>query len=891
MGHMSKAGTATPITWLIYGLLQLTLTAGLGSQDTVSGSLVTQSVTNATTTIFYSCPTSCQCEYSSASQILEISCSVASQQQKQEGSEDSRIDLSQGVRVLRISHAILDAKSVTTILPPPMRNTLIELDLHYVTIEPKSFFNSKFMAESTGNLRKIKITSGNLRGGDFADITAASLRDILQPLASLKLVDSLNICDSSPSLATIVLQAMPTVNHLRAVNNSLYEIPFESLSHQYSIQSIDFSMNHIAIIPNGLLESLSKLLSLDVSQNRIFHLQEQVFNGLTSLRQLNVSHNRIEYVDAEVFTPLKAILSVDLSDNDVVQFFEPYFGHNKKLQILNMSNMWVTGTFRNQETARRSLMETEQLISTLNRVERLDLSSNGMKDIPETLTHAPNLKQVYLDGNQWECSCHDRWFLDWVATASVTIGDRNTTDNMWCFSHKSGDVRKHPFHEYLKNLTMTCTNSNIIARTPIKFHAVMGKDKELKCHAQKPNWPKITWITPSKQQISAYNNSTTQQSLTSQDALEPRLSSDGSLYLTNVTKLDYGLYLCIASYQDLNITHYVHLGMDVSIFRDVRLVSILVGWTFSFAFLALVLLFQLVTMILQRLGVQCVTVNTNQQSRRVRAFFDSMDEHKNSQLDWLRDNYNMQAKKIKDNCYSQLERIRESYQNQSKNLGEIREYGTQQLHTLRDQYNDQVRKVASYSAHQLCKVRENYVFKRNQVCKFSSHQLLRLRETYKWQAQTLNKILETLPRGLNFDTCRGMGACGRTESIYLDDMGEFSSTTEIEAEVYKLRHGLKSGSDKLEHVSLLIPPEFICEYNKRVGATEEREYRQPPTSPEAEEANADNSEDTDTNTASTSSTVAIETSFTDSPSCSYATNAPVASTSRHRSTETSNQDV
>lgn len=113
------------------------------------------------------------------------------------------------------------------------------------------------------------------------------------------------------------------------------------------------------------------------------------------------------------------------------------------------------------------------------------------------------------------------------------------------------------------------------------------------------------------------------------------------------------------------------------------------------------------------------------------------------------------------------------------------------------------------------------MFKRNQVCQFSSHQLLRLRETYKWQAQTLNKILENLPRGLNFDTCRGMGACGRTDSIYLDDMGdEFGGPLTVDAEVYRLglNHHKRSHSDKMEHVSLLIPPEFVAEYNIRAAS-------------------------------------------------------------------------
>jgi len=61
------------------------------------------------------------------------------------------------------------------------------------------------------------------------------------------------------------------------------------------------------------------------------------------------------------------------------------------------------------------------------------------------------------------------------------------------------------------------------------------------------------------------------------------------------------------------------------------------------------------------------------------------------------------------------------------------------------------------------------------VCKFSGHQLIKLRETYKWQAQTLNKILENLPKTLNLDTCRGMSGCGRVDSIYMDEItnGEF----------------------------------------------------------------------------------------------------------------------
>lgn len=197
------------------------------------------------------------------------------------------------------------------------------------------------------------------------------------------------------------------------------------------------------------------------------------------------------------------------------------------------------------------------------------------------------------------------------------------------------------------------------------------------------------------------------------------------------------------------------------------------------------------------------------------------------------------------------------------------------------------------------------MFKRNQVCKFSNHQLLRLRETYKWQAQTLNKILENLPRGLNFDTCRGMGACGRTDSIYLDDFGEeIHCPHTIHPELYhltsgsqQLHHhlmGFPSGSraDKLEHVSLLIPPEFVSEYKQTESVEEANEqsveiqepHNKPqPDTPEREpvistcqQAEPDECEDNFEDASSSSTPPTVTLSSTPSTlSGSYSSEAPV----------------
>lgn len=122
--------------------------------------------------------------------------------------------------------------------------------------------------------------------------------------------------------------------------------------------------------------------------------------------------------------------------------------------------------------------------------------------------------------------------------------------------------------------------------------------------------------------------------------------------------------------------------------------------------------------------------------------------------------------------------------------------------------------MASYSTHRLGKVRENYVFNRHRVGKFSSHQLIRLREAYKWQAHALNKILENLPQGLNLDACRGVGACGGTDSVYMEDEdmeGFLAQSSSSQRSSGKLGPDDLS-FDKNEHISLLIPAEFLASY-------------------------------------------------------------------------------
>jgi len=586
----------------------------------------------------YVCLPNCECKYEKLTLTLAIECNkkgleiqdslvykAIEEDSSDNNNKSSKINRSQtthvnnlidlnngggGVRTLKLKNVTLDDLSSTSskVIPRLTQNTLISLELEDVTVDPFYFFNSHLLRESKGSLRTLSIKNSKLDSSidPARDILARDYRHVLKAFASLQNFDSLIICDSSPHLAQLLLQALPPgPSHIDVLNSSLSEIYYYSFSHLHSLQSLNFSRNLLQIIPNGLFDTLSRLESLDASHNKITHLQEDIFGGLQSLKKLNLSHNAIEYVDAEVFTFLRDLQEIDLSYNEVIQFFEPYFKHNGKLRAVYMTSTWVPRTFIDEATSYRSYKEMEGLINTLQSAEILDLRDNEMNIIPETLSHAPKLSHVYLQGNPWECNCDDRWLLHWIATTNVSLLDgrrRQSSPNedlLLCHTKPHG--RQRPFLAYLEELNRHCNNSNIVARTPFKYHAIMGQDKVLNCHpTTRQPWPKITWITPSKSQLTTTTVDEGNNKNLTREQKNLLLQPNGALHVDSVTGADYGLYLCIATYDDVNITHYVHVGMDVSIFESVRIMSIFAGLISSFGFLLLVLLAQLIRWLLIR---------------------------------------------------------------------------------------------------------------------------------------------------------------------------------------------------------------------------------------------------------------------------------------------------
>lgn len=86
----------------------------------------------------------------------------------------------------------------------------------------------------------------------------------------------------------------------------------------------------------------------------------------------------------------------------------------------------------------------------------------------------------------------------------------------------------------------------------------------------------------------------------------------------------------------------------------------------------------------------CCGKQLSPRAKQIRNLLEAMEQYKSQQLERLRENYNGQVHRIRDNCVQQMDRIHQGYLGQVKYVRGVRSAGAQHLTAIRDQYNDQV---------------------------------------------------------------------------------------------------------------------------------------------------------------------------------------------------------
>ncbi|KAK6644341.1 hypothetical protein RUM43_000608 [Polyplax serrata] len=162
------------------------------------------------------------------------------------------------------------------------------------------------------------------------------------------------------------------VKVLNLVNNTLTFLPQDTFHPYRSLEILNLSNNLIKFIENETFNPLINLIRLDLHKNRLFALHENMFRNLTKLLYLDVSQNSIAELPPSTFQYLSSLNILNLAQNPLSEKEEAaiLLGTGKRLQVVDVSN---TGLKQIPGTLERSVRVLDMMGNRLLSIRCGDL--------------------------------------------------------------------------------------------------------------------------------------------------------------------------------------------------------------------------------------------------------------------------------------------------------------------------------------------------------------------------------------------------------------------------------------------------------------------------------------------------------------------------------------
>lgn len=176
------------------------------------------------------------------------------------------------------------------------------------------------------------------------------------------------------------------------------------------LKVLDLSRNSLRMIESGPFTTLTSLEVLNLSANVIDTLTENAFSGLSKLQCLDISSNKLSTISSDVFVPLSTLQHLNLSNNLLQAIDEACLSSLQRLQQLDVS--WnrlahvAPGSLQLPSLSRLLLAgnpalggsrEPPLLVGPGKRLQTVDASRTGLKQVPAALTHS--IRTLRLAGN------------------------------------------------------------------------------------------------------------------------------------------------------------------------------------------------------------------------------------------------------------------------------------------------------------------------------------------------------------------------------------------------------------------------------------------------------------------------------------------------------------
>ncbi|KAK2165561.1 hypothetical protein LSH36_48g01002 [Paralvinella palmiformis] len=636
----------------------------------------------------------------------------------------------------------------------------------------------------------------NLQLLDLADNNLSSLPsgflDIFPNLKSLVL-DENNLGE----LPNIFAHQVHTLQYLSINGNYIQRFNCTSLWPLTQLQVADFGNNWLVQLPKRMCsKELESLKTLTLSGNPLIALSPGAFMNMTSLNSLHLMHlNGLRYLPKHAFTGLVNLRSLNIS-------------HSPNLRFIH-----------------------KEAFKGLHTLETLDISYCNISWMGEELVENTTFTLI-LEGNPWHCDCDLIWLTQWLKQKQKQNWDRQPTlvchqpsnllghsllndtivSSMVCEAPDVVELNTTLWFKIASSAVIDCLNSGH-AKTKVTW---ITPKKQI--FVYDPKHQDFYNSDPDRSSYHVGHYWHKDRSYHDITEWENRIAIlyNGSLYLDYVTRLDAGNYTCLVNSGHLNETVIIGVRLNYAVLSWLKLYTIIWGFICAFTFFFLTM----VVTVIRYYAFKCSS-EERRKRKSIREVLDSLQDFKTIQIDRLcayktakinkfsafktdkmhklvafktakidklrtykqvtvasvfhhlekmREHYNFQMNRVKDNCTQQAEKLRENYSSQ---MGRIKGYKSEKIDLIRDNYSSQVLKIKEYRAFQMNK----------------------LREQYKLQQQHLLKLMELLDIGNCLTIVEA--ECMRTESMIFDP----NISIDLEAEPVHVQRDMDLSDVESEYVT------------------------------------------------------------------------------------------
>lgn len=362
----------------------------------------------------------------------------------------------------------------------------------------------------------------------------------------LKVIDSRWFA-STPNLEILMIGENPVIgildmnfkplSNLRSLvlaGMYLTDIPGNALVGLDSLESLSFYDNKLVKVPQLALQKVPNLKFLDLNKNPIHKIQEGDFKNMLRLKELGINNmGELVSMDRYALDNLPELTKLEATNNPRLSYIH--------------------------RLAFRSVPALESLM----------LNNNALNAVYQaTVESLPSLREISIHSNPLRCDC----VIHWVGSNKTNIRFMEPL-SMHCAmppEYKGHQVREVLSQDASEQCLPMISHDTFPSHLSVDIGALVFLD----CRAMAEPEPEIYWVTPLGNKITVEMFSD-----------KYRLSSEGTLEITNTQIEDSGRYTCVAQNVEGADTRVVTIKVNGTLLDGAQVLKIYVKQTESHSIL------------------------------------------------------------------------------------------------------------------------------------------------------------------------------------------------------------------------------------------------------------------------------------------------------------------